>query len=68
MAVAGVIAKVAVDVLRDLREDREAHGGLQTTGAAKRALAVLAVVLALVLLFIVLPLILGGSGEGVDAR
>lgn len=65
---AGVIAKVAVDVSRDLREDREAHGGRQTVHAARRALVILGVVLALVLLFVILPLIIGGSGEGVDAR
>jgi hypothetical protein len=59
VAVVGVIVKVGVDVARDLREDREAHGGRQTREAAHRALLVAAVVAVLVLAIIVWPLVLG---------
>jgi hypothetical protein len=59
VAVVGVIAKVGVDVARDLREDREAHGGRQTRDAARRALIIGAGVAILVLVVIVWPLILG---------
>jgi ABC-type Fe3+ transport system permease subunit len=59
IAVVGVIVKVGVDVARDLREDREAHGGRQTRDAAWRALMIGAVVAVLVLVLIVWPLILG---------
>jgi hypothetical protein len=61
IAVVGVIVKVGVDVARDLREDREAHGGHQTTAAAKRAALIAVVVAVLVLALIVWPLILGDS-------
>jgi hypothetical protein len=61
VAVVGVVAKVGVDVARDLREDREAHGGRQTTAAAKRAAAIAVAVAVLVLAVIVWPLILGDS-------
>ena len=63
VAVVGVIAKVAIDVRRDLREDREAHGGRQTMAAAKRAWWVIGIVLLLVLLLIVLPLLLADDTE-----
>jgi hypothetical protein len=59
IAVVGVIVKVGIDVARDLREDREAHGGRQTRGAARRALIIGAAVAVLVLVVIVWPLILG---------
>ena len=59
IAVVGVIVKVGVDVARDLREDREAHGGRQTREAARRALIIGVAVAVLVLLVIVWPLILG---------
>ncbi|HSJ74232.1 MAG TPA: hypothetical protein VK904_07940 [Miltoncostaeaceae bacterium] len=59
IAVVGVIVKVGVDVARDLREDREAHGGRQTRDAARRALIIGAAVAVLVLVVIVWPLILG---------
>ena len=59
IVVVGVIVKVGVDVARDLREDREAHGGRQTRDAAWRALMIGAVVAVLVLVLIVWPLILG---------
>jgi ABC-type Fe3+ transport system permease subunit len=59
IAVVGVIVKVGVDVARDLREDREAHGGRQSRDAAWRALMIGAVVAVLVLVLIVWPLILG---------
>ena len=59
VAVVGVIVKVGVDVARDLREDREAHGGRQTREAAHRALLIAAGVAILVLVVIVWPLILG---------
>jgi hypothetical protein len=61
IAVVGVIVKVGVDVARDLREDREAHGGRQTTAAAKRAALIAVVVAVLVLALIVWPLVLGDS-------
>ena len=63
VAVVGVIAKVAIDVRRDLREDREAHGGRQTVAAAKRAWWVIGIVLLLVMLLIVLPLLLANDAE-----
>jgi H+/Cl- antiporter ClcA len=63
VAVVGVIAKVAIDVRRDLREDREAHGGRQTMAAARRAWWVIGIVLLLVLLLIVLPLLLADDAE-----
>ena len=59
IAVVGVIVKVGVDVARDLREDREAHGGRQTREAARRALIIGVAVVLLVLVVIVWPLILG---------
>jgi hypothetical protein len=59
IAVVGVIVRVAVDVARDLRADREAHGGRQTRDAGYRALLVGAVVVVLVVVLIVWPLILG---------
>ncbi len=59
IAVVGVIVKVGVDVARDLREDREAHGGRQTSEAARRAVIIAVVVAVLVLVVIVWPLILG---------
>ena len=59
VAVVGVIVKVGIDLARDLREDREAHGGRQTTAAARRA-AIIAVVVALLVLFVIVwPLVLG---------
>jgi hypothetical protein len=61
IAVVGVIVKVAVDVARDLREDREAHGGRQTREAANRAIMIGVVVLVLVLAVIVWPLILAND-------
>ena len=63
VAVIGVVAKVAVDVMRDLRADREAHGGRQTVDAARRAWWVIGFVLLLVLLIIVLPLLLANDAE-----
>lgn len=63
VAVIGVIAKVAIDVARDLRADREAHGGRQTVAAAHRAWWVIGFVLLLVLLIIVLPLLLAGDAD-----
>ena len=59
IAVVGVIVKVGIDVARDLREDREAHGGRQTREAARRALIIGVAVAVLVLVIIVWPLILG---------
>jgi hypothetical protein len=59
IVVVGVIAKVTVDVARDLREDREAHGGRQTVAAAKRATLIAVAVAVLVLAVIVWPLLLG---------
>ena len=59
IAVVGVIVKVGVNVARDLREDREAHGGRQTREAARRALIIGVAVAVLVLVVIVWPLILG---------
>ena len=59
IAVVGVIVKVGVDVARNLREDREAHGGRQTREAANRALLIAAAVIVLVLALIVWPLVLG---------
>lgn len=63
VGVVGVIAKVATDVSRDLRDDREAHGGRQTMAAAKRAWWVIGIVLLLVLLLIVLPLLLADDSD-----
>lgn len=59
VAVVGVVVKVGVDVARNLREDREAHGGRQTREAANRALLIAAAVAVLVLALIVWPLVLG---------
>jgi uncharacterized membrane protein len=59
IVVVGVIAKVTVDVARDLREDREAHGGRQTGAEAKRATLIAVAVAVLVLAVIVWPLLLG---------
>jgi H+/Cl- antiporter ClcA len=61
IAVVGVIAKVMLDLHRDLREDREAHGGRQTVAAAHRAWVIIGVVLLLVLLIVVLPLVLASD-------
>lgn len=61
IAVVGVIAKVMLDLRRDLRDDREAHGGRQTVAAAHRAWAIIGVVLLLVLLIVVLPLVLSSD-------
>ena len=61
VAVVGVVAKVTVDVRRELREDREAHGGRQTRAAARRAMWIFAFVALLVLAVIVWPLILGAD-------
>ena len=58
-AVGGVFVMVGVGVARDLREDREAHGGRQTRAAAHRALLVGVAVAVLVLALIVWPLVLG---------
>lgn len=63
VAVVGVIAKVGLDLRRDLREDREAHGGRQTLAAARRAWWVIGIVLLLVLVLIVLPLVLANDSE-----
>jgi H+/Cl- antiporter ClcA len=63
IAVVGVIAKVAVDVARDLRADREAHGGRLTRAAAARAWWAIGIVLLLVLLLIVLPLLLADDSR-----
>lgn len=59
IVVVGVVVKVGLDVARDLRADREAHGGRQTTLAAKRALSVSVVVAVLVIVLVVWPLVLG---------
>lgn len=61
VAVAGSVAKVGHDLARDLREDRDAHGGRQTVAAAWRAWWIIGVVLVLVLALIVVPLLLGDS-------
>lgn len=64
LAVVGAIARVALNVREDLREDREAHGGRQTTEAANRATVVFAIVAFLVLIVIVVPLLLSlGDGK-----
>jgi hypothetical protein len=63
VAVVGVIAKVGVDVARDLREDREAHGGRQTREAARRAVAIAAFVALLVAFLIVVPLLVSTTGD-----
>jgi H+/Cl- antiporter ClcA len=63
VAVVGVIAKVGLDLQRDLREDREAHGGRQTVAAARRAWWIIGIVLLLVLLLIVLPLVLANDAD-----
>jgi hypothetical protein len=57
--VVGVVVKVGVDVARDLREDREAHGGRLTRDAARKAIWTGVVVAVLILVLIVWPLILG---------
>lgn len=62
VAVVGVIAKVGIDLRRDLREDRERHGGRLTAEAFYKALAVAAVVVILALVLIVWPLLLGDFG------
>lgn len=59
VAVIGVVVKVGLDVRRDLREDREAHGGRLTQTAARRALLTGVVVAVLILVLIVWPLVLG---------
>jgi hypothetical protein len=59
VAVVGVIVKVGLDVARDLREDREAHGGRQTRAAAHRALLIATAVVVLLLALIVWPIALG---------
>jgi hypothetical protein len=63
VAVVGVIVKVGVDVARDLREDREAHGGRQTREAANRALAIAAVVVFLLAVVIVVPIVISLTDE-----
>lgn len=57
VVVCGVVGRVARDVRRYLREDREAHGGRQSVAVARRAGAVIVVVTVLVLGLIVLPLV-----------
>lgn len=57
--VVGVVAKVALDVVRDLRAEREAHGGRIPTTAARRATWTAAIALLLILALIVWPLVLG---------
>jgi hypothetical protein len=59
IAVVGVVVKVGVDVARELREDREAHGGRQSVAAARRAALIAVAVAVLVLFVIVWPLVLG---------
>lgn len=59
IAVVGVVVKVGVDVARELREDREAHGGRQTAAVARRAALIATAVALLVLFVIVWPLVLG---------
>ncbi|WP_217915255.1 hypothetical protein [Miltoncostaea marina] len=59
VVVAGVVAKVARDVVLHLREDRAAHGGRQTVAAARRAALVIGLVVLLVVVLIVWPLVLG---------
>lgn len=54
----GVVVKVGVDVARDLREDREAHGGRQTWEATRKAIWTGAIVVVLILVLIVWPLTL----------
>lgn len=61
VAIVGVLAKVAVDVARDLREDREAHGGRLSRAAARRAAWTAVIAAALVLALVVWPLVLGDS-------
>ena len=63
VGVVGVIAKVAVDVVRGLRADRDAHGGRQTVAAARRAWWIIGFVLLLVLVIIVLPLLLANDAR-----
>lgn len=58
IAVVGVVVKVGVNVTRDLREDRRAHGGRQTVAATRRAALIAGVVAALVLFLIVWPIVL----------
>jgi 4-hydroxybenzoate polyprenyltransferase len=64
VAVAAVVTKVLYDVWRDLRADREEHGGRLSRAAARRAAWTVAIVLGLVLVLIVWPLVLGTSGDG----
>ncbi|MGD9694124.1 MAG: hypothetical protein AB7V42_00500 [Thermoleophilia bacterium] len=66
IAVIGVIAKVLYGVLGDLRSDRARYGGRITRDTAYKSLAIIAVILILVVVFIVWPLVTGGSGEGID--
>jgi low affinity Fe/Cu permease len=61
IAVLGVVVKVGVDVARDLREDRAAHGGRLTRAAARRAIWIAVAVAALVLVVIVLPIALAAD-------
>jgi hypothetical protein len=61
IAVVGVVVKVGIDVARDLREDRAAHGGRLTSAAARRALWIAVAVAALVLAVIVGPLVLAAD-------
>ncbi len=61
VAIVGVLAKVAVDVARDLREDRVAHGGRLSSAAARRAAWTAVIAAVLVLALIVWPLVLGDS-------
>jgi len=61
VAIVAVLTKVAVDVARDLRADREAHGGRLSKAAARRATWVAVIAAALVLTLIVWPLVLGDS-------
>lgn len=64
VAVVGVIAKVGIDLRRDLREDRARHGGRLTVDAFYRALAIVALVVILVLVLIIWPWLAGALDEG----
>jgi hypothetical protein len=64
VAVAAVVIKVMHEVWRDLRADREEHGGRLSRDAARRALWTVVIVLGLVLVLIVWPLVLGDGGSG----
>ena len=48
---------MGLDVARNLRADREAHGGRQTRAAARRAIGIAALVVTLVLALIVFPIL-----------